>query len=81
MASVFVMTDPPTEIDYSLVDNRVRSFELRGEKLFDEDEGIAIDGWKDKLAEFVKEQCLDKDDGHGLHAFVYGLIDEGVIKA
>ena len=81
MASVFVLTEPPTDIDYSVVDGRVRSFKLRGEKLFDEDDDIAVDGWKDRLVEFVKEQGLDKNYGRGLHAFVYRLIEDGLIEA
>jgi len=78
MASVVVMTTPPTDIDYSL-GGRVRSFDLRGDVLYDEAAGIAVDGWEARLAEFVKEQGLDVDDGRGLHAFVYGLIERGLI--
>jgi hypothetical protein len=80
MASVFVMTNPPTYIDYSLIDNRVRSFELRGVALYDENEEITTNGWEGKLVEFVKEQGLDIDDGRGLHAFVYGLIEKGLLE-
>ncbi|MDY6857473.1 MAG: hypothetical protein SWO11_22770 [Thermodesulfobacteriota bacterium] len=76
MASVFVMTNPPTDIDYSLVDNRVRSFELHGVLLYDEDKNISQAGWKDQLVAFVKEQGLNINKGIGLHAFVYGLIEE-----
>lgn len=80
MANVCTMTKPSTNIEYSLVDNRVRSFELRGKTLYDEDKDIAVEGWEDKLVEFVKKQGLDIDDGDGLHAFVYGLIDKGLIE-
>ena len=79
MASVYIMTDPPTHIDYSIADNRVKSFDLRGEILFDENKGIDVEGWKTSLIEFVKEQGLHKDKGKGLHAFIYGLIYEGLI--
>ena len=76
MASVFIMTDPPSDIDYSLADKRVRSFELRGTVLYDEDKGIAVEGWEDELVKFVKEQGLNVDKGRGLSAFVYGLINK-----
>ena len=79
MASVFVMTDPPTDIDYSIADGRVRSFELRGVVLYDEDSGIAAPGWRDALAGFVREQGLNVPDRRGLHAFVYRLIEDGLI--
>ncbi len=79
MASVSVATDPPTDIDYSLVDRRVRVFKLRGKVLYDEDEGIDIKGWKEELVKLVKKQGLDINDGIGLHAFVYGLIKEGLL--
>ncbi|MDY6862815.1 MAG: hypothetical protein SV062_07475 [Thermodesulfobacteriota bacterium] len=81
MASVFVMTSPPSDIYYSLADNRVRSFKLRGVLLYDEDKNISQAGWKDQLVAFVKEQRLNINDGRGLHAFVYGLIDAGLIEA
>jgi len=80
VASIFVRTQPPTDIDYSLNDGRVRSFELRGEKLFDEHDGTNVEGWEEKLVEFVIEQGLNIDtDGRGLHAFVYRMIDDGLI--
>ena len=80
MASVSVMTDPPTDIDYSVMDGRVRSFKLMGKLLFDEDKEIVTDGWEKQLARFVKDQGLDKDDGRGLHAFVYKLQEDGLLK-
>lgn len=80
MASVYVMTEPPTDIDYSLVDGRVRRFVLFGQKMYDEDDGTSIDGWRDRLVEFVRIQGLDVDkDGHGLHAFVYKMQDDGLL--
>ena len=81
MASLFVMTKPPTDIDYSLVDGRVRAFKLRGETLYDEVTGIAEDGWSDKLVDFVTEQGLDIDKGTGLHAFVYRMQEEGLHRS
>lgn len=80
MASVQVATVPPTDIDYSLVDNRIRFFKLCGVVLYDEDTGVVVDGWKDELVRFVKVMGLHINDGRGLHAFVYGLIDEGLLE-
>lgn len=81
MASVNVGTEPPSEIDYSVVDGRVRSFVLRGVKLYDERDGTDGEGWKATLAQFVREQGLDIDTGgRGLHAFVYRLQGEGLLS-
>ena len=82
MASVFILTNPPSDIHYSLIDGRVFALILYGEELFDEGEGIAEEGWSDKLIKFVKEQRLNIDkDERGLHAFVWKLIKDGHIKA
>lgn len=70
MASLFVMTNPVSEIDYSLVDGRVRDFTLLGEKIYSETDGIAAPGWEEKLKDFVISQGLHEGDEHGLHAFV-----------
>ena len=76
MASVYIMTEPPTDIDYSSIDGRVRSFTLEGVCLYDESLGVQEEGWREKLIAFVHEQGLDIDeDGLGLHAFVYQLQD------
>lgn len=80
MASVYVQTDPPSEIEYAMNSGTVRMFSLRGEKLFDVLDGTAVDGWKDRLAAFVMDQGLDVDkDGHGLHSFVYKLEEDGLL--
>ena len=80
MASLFVTTDPHSEIDYSLVDGQVRGFVLRGVKLYDEEDGTAADGWREKLVSLIREQGLDLDTyGHGLRAFVRRLQDDGYL--
>lgn len=78
MASVIV---GDSEVDYSVQDGRVRSFELDGVKLYDEDDGTVIAGWRDKLIDFVTDCQLDVDrDGHGLHAFVYRMQEDGLLS-
>lgn len=72
MASVCILG--LCDIDYSLVDGRIRSFELRGETLYDESSGVSFPDWKSKCIEVVRTQGLDKDDGKGLHAFVKPLL-------
>ena len=80
MASVYICSEPYSDIDYSIIDGRVRSFVLRGEKLYDEQDGTEVNGWRIKLVEFVREQRLDVDkDGYGLHAFVYRMQDDGLL--
>lgn len=80
MANVFIFTEPYSDIDYSLVDGRVRSLVIRGETLYDEQTGIATDDWRDKLVSFVLEMGLHIDnDGHGLYAFVRRMQDDGLL--
>ena len=83
MASVTIVTysDLYTEVDYSIVDGRVTSFTLHGDLLYDEMESVAIDGWKEALVAFVQDHGLDRDDGRGLHAFVYRMIEDGLIRS
>lgn len=82
MASVFGFTDPSSNVEYSITTGNVREFELRGVVLFDEAKGIAADGWRDALARFVVEFHLNNEryQRHGLHAFVYKLIDDGMVE-
>lgn len=69
-----------SDIDYSTADGRVRQLLLRGELLYDERDKVEVDGWKDKLVEFVREAGLDVDhDGHGLHSFVHRMRIDGIL--
>ena len=81
MAGLHITTTPPTRIDYSLVDGRVRSFELRGEVLFDEDAGTEVEGWKRRLADLVMEFGLADPSPLGCHAFIYWMIEQGLLTA
>lgn len=63
-------------VDYSL-NGHVREFELNGQVLFNEKDGVADPQWEKKLWDTVHEYYLDEDtDGIGLHAFVYPLIQK-----
>lgn len=80
MASVIILGERITEIDYSIMGGRIRSFLLQGEKLYDESNNTNIPGWKDVLCALVVEKGLNQDkDGYGLPAFVYRLIEEGLV--
>jgi len=75
MASL--MFEGRTCIDYSLVDGRVKCFELNGHVLYDETKVIySEEDWRRKLYDFVKSYGLDEDDGLGLHAFIPKLLEE-----
>lgn len=76
MASI---STPDCNVDYSCVDGRVRSFTFNGKVIFDEDENIADDSWKNCLVSFVLDYGLNEDDGRGLHAFVYPMIEQGLV--
>jgi len=80
MATVTTISAPQTNIEYSILDGRIRSFEFKGRLLYDKASGMAVDGWKDSLVSFVKNTKLNVNRGIGLNAFVYNLIDEGFIK-
>jgi hypothetical protein len=50
-------------------------------ELYDEKNGTESEDWKTKLVEFVRQNDLGIDhDGHGLHAFVHWMNDQGLIK-
>lgn len=80
MADVTILSDPLTIIEYSVVDGRVKEFILKGETLFDEKEKIEVTGWQQKLADIVWDYGLDIDKGHGLHAFVYWMIEKELLQ-
>lgn len=82
MASVFFTGASPSSIDYSIVDGRVRSFMLRGVKLYDEQDGTAADGWRDQLVGFVLEVGLDlAGEASGReHAFVTKMRADGLLR-
>lgn len=78
MASVFIGKD--TEIDYSLVDGRVRQFTLRGVVLFDEADGTAVDGWQAELVAVVQRSGFDRPAPNGGdRAFVVWMTQNGMI--
>ena len=79
MASVIIYNRDNTlkaDIDYAIHDGRVRQFLLDGVMLYDEDKNIAIDKWEETLYKLVKIQRFDVDNGIGLKAFVYPLLDK-----
>lgn len=87
MASVCIPSDDYKkvycDIDYSIIDGRVRVFELNGKVLYDEYCKKSIKGWKKKLVKVVKEQGLnDSRHSHSgcLPTFVIRMIAEGLVK-
>ena len=79
MASAIITTDPTTNIEYSLIDGRITSFDFRGNILYDEFDNISIDGWKSEVVKLVNDYGMNIDRGTGLLAFVYNLIDEHLV--
>lgn len=63
MADIFITHHPRKYhscIEYSLVDRRVRSFKFKGKMLYDEEEGVSREGWRETLIEFVKEHLQER---------------------
>lgn len=84
MASVFLFDrrdpgGPGIEIDYSIVDGRVREFSDGGVPLYDERKGIETAGWLLRLVSVIRKAGLDRPSKRGLHMFVYRLMDEGLL--
>ena len=75
MASVIFSTNPWTEVYYSIVSGNVVTLTIDDKVIYDMHEGIEEDGWKDKLVDLVKRFGLDRPR----HAFVWNLIEEGLI--
>lgn len=67
-------------VDYSIVDGRVKNFEARGKILYDEDAGIATEGWEEMLCAYVEQAELHRPTAHGRLPFVKRLIEEGKVK-
>lgn len=81
MADIIVDTNPPSCIDYSIIDGRIRYAEIEGETLYDEEELIAVEGWKQKIVLFVIEHRLYRQRIDGfVPAFVSRLEEEGLIR-
>ena len=80
MAAIYVLSSLPSEVDYSAQSGEVRKFTLRGVDIYDKSAGVAEAGWREKLAEFVVDYGMDVDSGMGLCAFVYPLIEDGLIS-
>ena len=93
MASLYLIGRDENEggdIDYSLVDGRVREFKLDGKMLFSEYEGVNVDNWEETLIEYVKNNRLNCEDvkineknqvvmaGH--HAFIRKLVEDGKLE-
>ena len=72
MATLCIMTEPPTTIDYSVKTGEVSEFSLRGKIQ-------PPDVLEKQLVRFVKENELDKPDPRGLHTFVRALYDKGLL--
>ena len=64
------------DVDYSVQDGSIHSFQLDGRILFDENESMQDKNWKTVLIDLIKEEEWDIDDGRGLHAFVYPLLKD-----
>lgn len=80
MASIFISGETCSEIDYSIIDGRVRSFVLHDKKLYDEADGTVVAAWKEKLVELVKHQGLDIPRDGGRHPkFIYWMRGEGLL--
>jgi len=74
-----VMVGSRVDVDYSLVDGRIRRFEYEGSVLYDEAEGIEAFGWVDFLLEEILLYGMHIDYGDGVMAFVTKLEEEGLL--
>lgn len=73
MASLFVGTN--SNIDYSLIDGRIRSLVLNGEILYDEQDGTNTPFWISRLMDFIRDHELDVSE----YAFVHWLQEKGLL--
>ena len=79
MASILIASSPPSSIDYSIVDGRVREFIHRGMLIYDERTGVALAGWREALVELTVQQGLNVESAEGLHAFVKRMAADGLL--
>lgn len=67
-------------IDYSTLTGHVTSFQYEGRVWFDIATNVQNDDWKEMLVKAVIKYRLNVDYGHGLTAFVYPLLIEGLVE-
>ena len=79
MASVIILTDPASEIEYSIASGNIVAFDLRGCVLYDVRSNIETKGWRYKLLNFVIENRLHKPNRWGVNAYITKLIEDGAI--
>ena len=68
------------DIEYSLLDKRVRFFEYEDRVLYDEESNHNYPNWEKKLIQVIENYGLNRNQGRGYHAFVLRLADEGKVK-
>ena len=67
-------------IEYSIIDKRIRLFELGGDILYHEEDGIEKWGWQEALAQVLHDHSLDVDRGKGIYGFVQHYLETGKFK-
>ena len=79
MASVIVLTNPASEIEYSIASGNIVAFDLRGCVLYDVRSNIEMGDWKSTLIDFVIENKLHKPNRWGVNAYISKLINDGLL--
>jgi hypothetical protein len=78
VASIFC---PDTyDIEYSLVDRRIRFFEYENQVFYDEETDDNYPNWEKKLIQVIENYGLNRNRGKGHYAFILRLADEGKIE-
>lgn len=73
MASIFT---GDIDLEYSISSRQVRRLRIGDQVLYDVDNNVAVEGWRDRVWQLIKDFRLDIDKGQGLYAFVYPFIEE-----
>ncbi len=76
MANLTILTDPISDIEYSIQTGTIREFCLLGDILYSEEKGITTPGWKSELLGFIIDQNLMDDHGTGLPACIYRVQED-----
>ena len=81
MASLCLVSNPSAWIEYSIVDGEIVEFELAGVVLYSKPAGIEIPNWRIELAKLAIVNEWDRElyPGSGLRAFIYPLIEAGLM--
>lgn len=80
MADFWITTEPVNMVEYDVGTGEIRRFAARGKMVYDKKEGIESPAWRERLADIVVCEGLDRPGEDGVPVFVERMIHDGLIE-